>query len=257
MIKRFNYTGRKKISRSRMIVSLSQTEEGRLSFDASLHLNGLEFPATAKIFVEAYRRDYFRRFPSGTIANPRFPKNCILEGLDPDTLVMFRIKIVDRKGRILAAADRIKSMQTEGEPAGRVPLLPIDFVDLGQSVWRLDLTGDWPSLLLNKRIENIREIARSDVSFLTLVYPEILRQILCKIVVEEDITDPESDVDDWMGQWLTLAVGLFEKVQLPPSGESEPVVQEKLRWIDDAVEGFCSKNQVMEKFLQVRKSGDN
>ncbi len=245
MIRRFNYTGRKKIPRLIVSISLSQTPEGFLVLDATADLDGLMLPANANIFVESYRRAYFKRFSCGTVSNPKFPKNYVLEGVDPHSLVMFRIKVVDKKGCIVAGADRIIPRRTEEELTDRLCILPVDFVDLGQSIWRLDLSSDWPSLQLNKRIENIREIARSDSSFLTLVYPEVVRQILYKILIEEDHTDPETDIDDWMSQWLKFVIDLTGDRRLPASGESEPIVQEKLKWIDDVVETFCSSNQVL------------
>lgn len=258
MIRRFNYTGRKKIPRSEVSFSLIETPENYLAFDASVHLENLSLPDSANIFIEAYhyRRAYFRRFPCGTISNPKFPKNCVLEGLNPGERVMFRIKVVDNKGRILAAADRIMPRRRDEEPSGKLCLLHVEFVDLGDSIWRLDLESDWPRIELNKHIENIREIARSETSFLTLVYPEVVRQVLYEIVVEQDYTDPATDPDDWMSGWLDYSIQLLGTRCLPPSGDGEPVKQEKLKWIDDAVAAFCSKNQVLKKFIKSQKMGE-
>lgn len=258
MIRRFNYTGRKRIPRSKLSLSLNVAPSKTLAFDASLDLDGLLLPASATIFVEAYRRAYFRRFPCGTISEPKFPKNRVLEGLDSDALVLFRVKVVDKKGRILAVADRIVPRRTEEEQADRQSLLPVDFVDLGQSIWRLDLEGDLPILQLNKGIENIREIARYDSFFLSLVYPEVVRQILYKIVVEEDFTDADTDgEDEWMSGWLNFAIEMLGSKRLPPLGQSEPIKQEKLKWIDDVVEAFCSNNRVLEKFVKAQKVGES
>jgi hypothetical protein len=257
MIRRFNYTGRKRIPRSKVSLSLNVVHGKRLAFDAFVDLDGLLLPTSATIYVEAYRRAYFRRFPCGTISEPRFPKNRVLEGLDPDALVLFRVKVVDKKGRILAVADRIIPRRTEEEETDRQSLLPVDFVDLGQSVWRLDLEGDLPILQLNKRIENIREIARSDTFFLTLVYPEVVRQILYKIVVEEDFTDADADgEEEWMSGWLKFAIQMLGRKHLPPLGQSEPIKQEKLKWIDDVVNAFCSDNSVLERFVKEQRVGE-
>jgi len=253
MIRRFNYTGRKKIPRSRISVRTARTPEGPLSFDADMDFEGLTLPVTGKVFVEAYRGAYFRRFPCGTAFNLRPPREKVLDGIDPEKLVIFRVKVVDRKGRIVAAADRIIPKRNEEDPAGRLCLLPVEFIDLGHVIWRLDLESDWPCLQLNSRVDQIRETARSDPYFLVLVYPEIVRQILHRIVVEEDHNDPVTDPDDWMSQWLRFVINMSGRSVLPPCGESEPVLQEKLRWIDDAVEVFCSRHQVLDKFLQSGK----
>ncbi len=155
MIRRFNYTGRKRILRNRVSVSLQEIPEAQLAFDATVKLDGLALPEQAKIFIEAYRRDYFKRFACGTVASPEFPKNLVLENLHPQALIMFRIKVVDNNGRILAVADRVIPKRTEDEPADRLCLLAVDFINLGQAVWRIDLTGDWPSLQLNRDIEKV------------------------------------------------------------------------------------------------------
>ena len=256
MIRRFNFTGRRKIPRSRVPVRLIQTAEGWLAFDAAFQLDGLSLPGNAHILVEAYRRAYLKRFSCGTVQNPRPVKNCVLEGLEPRALVLFRVKVTGPKGRLLAVADRIIPQRPEEESSDRLSLLPVDFVDLGKSIWRLDLASDWPSLQLNSRVENIREVARSDSLFLSLVYPEVVRQILYKIVVEENHTDPDTDPNDWMSRWLGFAATLLGKKSLPPAGESEPILQEKLRWIDDVVEAFCESHQLMERFIQAQKKGE-
>jgi hypothetical protein len=258
MIRKFNYMGRKRIPRNRITINMVSTPNGPASFDASFDLKGLNLPQKAKIYVEAYRRSFFQRFVFGTIENLKPPLDRYLGDLDARALVMFRIKIVDAagKGRILAVADKIMPRRLDEEPMDRLCLLPVDFVDLGQSIWRLDLAGDWPNLLLNSRIDETREIARSNVSFLSLVYPEVVRQVLHKIVVDEDHTDPESDPDDWMSLWLNFTYKLLKVGYLPPSGESEPIRQEKLKWVEEAVEAFCSENQMLNKFKQSLLPGE-
>jgi hypothetical protein len=257
MIRKFNYTGRKRIARSRVRIEITSRKNGVASFEASIDLSGLKLPKNAEVFIEAYRRAFFKRFAFGTVSEIRSPQIRSLGDLDPRALAMFRIKVVEPsgKGRILAVADKIIPRRAEDEPTDKICLLPVDFIDLGQSIWRLDLAGDWPSLQLNTRIEDIREIARSDARFLSLVYPEVVRQVFHKIVVEEDHTDPQTDPDDWMSQWLSFASLLGVK-QLPPSGGSEPILQDKLKWIDDTVEAFCSSNKMMEKFVQAMSPGE-
>jgi hypothetical protein len=257
MIRKFNYTGRKRIARSRVSVEIISGKNGVVSFEASIDLTGLNLPKSARVFVEAYRRSYFKRFSYGTVSRLKPAADRSLGDLDPRALAMFRIKVVEAggRGRILAVADKLIPRREEDEPANKVCLLPVDFADLGQSIWRLDLEGEWPSLQLNAQIDDIREIARSDAHFLSLVYPEVVRQVFHKIVVEEDHTDTETDPDDWMSQWLTFARVLGVK-QLPPSGESEPILQDKLKWIDDTVEAFCTRNKILERFTQVLPSGE-
>lgn len=257
MIRKFNYTGRKRIPRSKVSIEIVTGRNGQATFEASISLADLNLPKSADVFVEAYRRSFFKRFYFGTVSRLKQPTDRSLVDLDPQALAMFRVKVVEAagKGRILAVADKIIPRRAEDDLANRICLLPVDFVDLGQCIWRLDLAGDWPSLQLNIRIEDIREIARSGAHFLSLVYPEVVRQILHKIVVEEDHTDPETDPEDWMSQWLIFARLLGVK-QLPPSGDSEPILQDKLKWIDDTVEAFGTNNKILEKFRLGLSSGE-
>jgi len=257
MIRRFNYTGRKKIPRSKVSISLNEGPAKTLTFDATVDFEGLPVPPSANIYIEAHRRGYFKRFSCGTVSAPKFTARRILAGLDSNALVRFRVKAVDKKGRIVAVADNIIPRRTEEEAAEKLYLLPVDFVDLGHAIWRLDLESDWPTLQLNKNMEDIREVARSDNTFLALVFPEVVRQVFYKIIVEEDHTDPETDPDDWMSGWLRYAANLLGKKQMPSSGQSEPIKQEKLKWIEDAVEAFCSNNQTLEKFIRIKKSGES
>ncbi|MBU2550905.1 MAG: hypothetical protein KKB20_21015 [Proteobacteria bacterium] len=257
MIRTFNYTGRKRIPRTRVVVRLQDGPGGPPRFDASIDLTGLGLPAEARVFVEAYRRYLFQRFDFGSVGRLVPPEDRNLIDMPPRSLVMFRAKVVslDEAGRILAAADRIIPRRSENEPTDKLSLLPVDFMDLGDLVWRLDLEGDWPSLQLNNRLEGIRETARSDDYFLSLIYPEVVRQILNRILIVDDYTDPEGDPDDWQSQWLRFARGLMQDKRLPPSGFSEPDLQEKLGWIERAVEAFGHYQRVLERYDRARTSG--
>ena len=82
MIRRFNFTGRKRISRTRLNIFLYATPDANLAFDAGLDMENLSLPFDAKLYIEAYRRTYLRRFSCGTVAQPRLPRGQALDGLD-------------------------------------------------------------------------------------------------------------------------------------------------------------------------------
>lgn len=247
MIRRFNYTGRKKIPRSRIRIRVAD-EGGRRRFDAELDLDGLGLPAPALLFVEAYYRAAFRRFAFGTVGDPRSPAERWLDGI-PVSSPLFRVKVVARENgvaRILAAADRVVPETSDRQDEARQSLLPVDFEDLGDRVWTLDLDSDWPRLCLNSRLEGIREAARSGPEFLTLVYPEVFRAILTR-ALQEDRFDPDcDDDDDWGTLWLRFACRELGRPQ-PPRGSDA----EALQWVDEAVNAFCARYTVAERFRQV------
>ncbi len=246
MIRRFNYTGRRRIRRSRVRVRLGD-EGARRRFDAEIDLDGTELPRDAKVFVEAYHRTAYRRFPFGTVGDPRPPANRSLEGL-PVQRPLFRVKVVaagDGLARILAAADRIVPVEARRDEETRQSLLPVEYEDLGERVWALDLDSDWPRLRLNRRFEGIREAARSGREFLTLVYPEVFRAILERALAE-GCFDPEADEDDWGTLWLRFACRELGRPAPPVHGGAEAA-----EWIDEAVNAFCARARVAPSFEQI------
>jgi hypothetical protein len=240
VIRRINSTGRRKIPRSSITIRLAEAGGNGGRFSADYLLAGLGFPGEARVFIEAYNALSYMRFDFGTIAARREPVDTRLTEITPRPLPKFRLKVVDRRERVgllLGVADQIVALRPDAELAHRQSLLPVEFCDLGDQVWRLDL-GDWPVLELNARIESIGEIARSGEAFLGLVYPEVVRRILHAIVIEQEQTDPGFDESDWTSLWLRF-VGALPGVGAPPQHVSSESRAECLEWIEEAVEAFC------------------
>jgi len=243
MIRRFNYTGRKKIPRSRVRIRAAE-DGGRRRFDAELGLEGMDLPSEARIFVEAYHRSAYRRFAWGTIGDPRPPAQRWLDGIAVRS-PLFRVKVVRQENgvsRILAAADRVVPEEAEHADEARVSLLPVEYGDLGDRVWALELDSDGPRLWLNNRFESIREAARSGPEFVTLVYPEVFRAVLDR-ALEEGRSDPYSDEDDWGTLWLRFACLELGRPRPPDERGAEADY-----WMEEAVNAFCARCQVVSHF---------
>ncbi|RME52167.1 MAG: hypothetical protein D6795_07060 [Deltaproteobacteria bacterium] len=226
-------------------------EGGRRRFDAELSLDGLGLPEEADLFVEAYHRSAYRRFPFGTVGAPQPPAERWLDGI-PVRRPLFRVKVVQREGeiaRILAAADKVLPEEQDAETNRRQSLLPVEYEDLGERVWALDLDCDWPRLRLNERIEGIREAARSGAEFSSLVYPEVFRAILERILAEGRF-DPDCDDDDWGTLWLRFACRELGAPP-PPTGEKEDPTE----WIERTVDAFCHRLQALSRFQQLIGGG--
>lgn len=249
MIRKLNFTGRKKIPKSHVAITITSLDHFPCSFDAQLDLENFNFPAEAKVFIEAYNRSSYMRFPYGTIEKILVPQNRALDQIDPGRIPLFRVKVTDqtaRHGRILALADKIHPRGVDDVSKNRISLLHVEFTDdLGDRIWRLDL-GDWPTLQLNNQVENIKEVARSDDVFHSLVYPEIARQILENIVKNGDL-DPEMDEGDWPCLWIKFARNL-PGVGEPPSGKETGIKEDQIEWVDSAVNALCQKRNLREKF---------
>jgi len=247
MIRKFNYTGRKKIKRSHVGIDILRDSDGQRFFNLRLQLGDMALPENARIYVEAYHRTAYQRFDCGTVGRRRLPTDRQLAAFSHQTVPLFRVKVVDRSGthgKILASLDRIRPESVDALPAGGHSLLFVEYEDLGHAIWMLDLDGSWPVLRLNRRAEDISLVASSDNRFLALVYPEVLRRILTRVLIEDDHSDPDCD-DDWPSLWLKLACTLPDMAPPPPIGRTD---QET--WIDQAVEAFSASHKLLDMFNQ-------
>jgi hypothetical protein len=253
MIRKFNYTGRKKIRRSDVSIDVLRDGEGRRFFNIGLHLAEMVLPANARIYVEAYHRSGYQRFDFGTARAMKIPADRRLNGISESATPLFRVKVVDKTaahGRILASIDKIRPASVDHQPADSRTLLFVEYDELGQRIWQLDLDGDWPVLKLNQDVEEIGLIASSDNRFAALVYPEVFRQILTRIVIVDEHTDPDCD-DDWPSLWLKLACDLPGMTGPLPGPKAD-----RRTWIENAVEAFCANFEVLSKFhLAIQNTG--
>lgn len=257
MIRRLNFTGRQKIPRWRVGIRLLPEEgsPGR-RFEAQLNFLGMRLPADAQVVIEAYHQSQYLRYDFGRVGAPKPPERCDLTGIDPDVRPLFRVKVVAPDlphARILAAADKILPVDLGAEADTRQSILPVEYVDLGQRVWHLDMERDWPTLCLNKLIPEIRDIARGDSGFHALVYPEVVRRILHEIVFTE-AADEGLDEDDWPSLWLRFVRERSPGLDPPPTGAGEESMQEKLEWIESAVEGFAASTRTLDRYLALHAS---
>ncbi|MFA5028121.1 MAG: hypothetical protein WC713_09615 [Candidatus Methylomirabilota bacterium] len=257
MIRRLNFTGRQKIARWRVTIRLLPPDGGTARhFEVVLNLTGMELPDEAHVFVEAYHRNAHMRFAFGRVGQVAPPEETLLEDIDPDVRPLFRVKVVEStasRARILAVADKILPIDLGAEPDQRQSILPVEYVDLGQRVWHLDMDRDWPTLCLNKQIPDIRDIARADRAFHALVYPEVVRRILQEIVSQE-AADEGLDEDDWPSLWLRYVRERCPGLAAPPTGRGETAKQDKLEWVADAVEGFAASRRTFERFMALHSS---
>jgi hypothetical protein len=244
VIRRLNYTGRRKIPRSRVTVRLVAAKRGDgYAFHIDYDLHGLGFPDAARVYVEAYNIGSYMRFAFGTVVDRRDPKNVDLRDVTPRPLPRFRLKVVDeqeRLGLLLGVADKLIPLRPEEELTHKQWLLPVDFCDLGDRAWRLDLS-DSPVLELNNRIEGIADAARAGGAFLGLVFPEVVRGVLSHILFVLGEDDPNADDSEWTSLWLRYALSL------PGVGPIPDVESERQQWVDDAVQVFCRTRQAREK----------
>lgn len=247
MLRRFNYTGRRKILHEHVPVSLTGSKPV-WGFDIDLgHISTYELPASAQIYVEAYEQASYMRFDFGTIGCivPPPKEGRILSEFEGSDGVHFRVKVVDPApdAKLLAEADGILPLAPEETEENRLPLLPVRHYDLGQELWRIEFLDEGPenrpTLLVNKFIEDRTAFVRSP-AFISLVWPAILREILVRVLVVEDHRQLD-DREDWRSLWLQFARGFIPGRALP--GDQD----EAFEWIGDAVTAFSEKHSLLVK----------
>src|SRR5262249_24445676 len=158
VIRRFNYTGRKRIEQSGISVTLHEDADGVRTFDITLDLSGSRLPADGKVYVQAYYRTSWMRFSFGTVTAITPPTNRRLSEIDRGNIVYFRVLVVDehgQHGRIIAAVDGIRPLRPGEDGYRKLSLLPVNLIDLGPELWRLDFEGAGPVLEVNNRIPDI------------------------------------------------------------------------------------------------------
>ena len=247
-IRRINSTGRKRILREHARIFVRTDSDGVLTFDATLNLTDYGLPDDANVFVEAYRQTTFMRFPHGTVANPQAPHGKarrLTEFTSRDGL-LWRVKVTstgDPSGVLLAKGDRIPASDDEEQPDNRIALIPPAPGDLGQEIWRVDLTATGPLLLVNKRVGDWKAVAASPL-FRSLVYPAAMRHVLWHIYKVEETRTLE-DADDWQSRWLAFAAALPAVGGPPLTSEDDEIWRE---WINEAVESFARQHQMLDRY---------
>lgn len=247
MQRRFNYTERVRILQADVSIFLKE-QGGVLSFDAELDLEEYGLESGSLVFVEAYRQTAWMRFPWGTVGALEPPDDRMLTEFDTPEKILFRVKVTsngndgEEHGLLLAEADRIPLKGPEDGEVNQDPLLPVVPVDLEDRIWEVDFTGR-PRLLINRNLGNYREIG-SHPSFVSLVYPAVVREVLTQILLVEEHRDYDDDVDV-NSKWLRFAVEILG-VGEPPELEAGDAAA--MDWVGEAVSAFARKHSVVSEF---------
>ena len=196
MKRTFNYTGRRKIGRKDVSITLRQ-EKSVWVFDAGLRLADYNFSRNAEVWVEAHRQNLWMQWSWGTVSSLRVPVDRRLVEFDVPDGLLFRVRVVQPPGqehhKLLGEADGIPFVKAgEADDRRRHLLVPVPDA-LGQQLWKLDFEHDPPQLLVNNEAKpSWKEMARSP-QFIALVYPEVLRRMLSHALVDESWTEDDEE----------------------------------------------------------------
>lgn len=94
-MKRFNFTGRKKILKDDVKVKLRDDFGHSPVVDVRLDLSEYEFPGQAKVILEAEHKTRFMRIDLGSVTPVVMLNGIVLDRFDDAENLQFRIKVVD------------------------------------------------------------------------------------------------------------------------------------------------------------------
>lgn len=236
MIRKFNYTGRRKIERSKVPITVYALSGNESAFSIDFNLGEYDLPQDAHIFVEAYiPTKFFQRFSYHTVGKIEPPKSTSLVEIGSTDDLLFRVKVVDQtesKNTLIAIADKIAPRSKDKSESRRQSLLPVRINDIGDVIWKLSLDEeDKPTLEISDRIPGLSEVVRTDREFHALVLPEIFKKILYHALNEELVRDPFEEDDMWH-LWVRFACNLPGVSVIPDDEVGFP------EWILEAVNCF-------------------
>lgn len=241
--RRFNSTGRRRIPRNKIDISLERVPDLNVipTARAFLKLDGLELPPDATVAVEAYYRTSSMRFGCGTVNNLQPPERMVLSEIDKGGAVRFRVLVIapDNTGRILAVADGLRP-SAPGDDADRQALLPMRERDIGNELWKIEVdyrTG--PVLVVNNRVTGLGAQIRTVPLLQGLVFPHAFRAIL------RDLNPPgESDDDDlWGDNWRRFLTDLGIAAEPEDPNDADAVDE----WIETAVKAFADLKEFAQR----------
>lgn len=247
MLRTFNYTKRKKIPKESVSLTLNKVGENTY-FSSVLKIDDLGFVPNGKVFIEAYYGPTSIRFDFGEVSKIKQPEDTNITEINKiSDKIFFRLKVVDEeKGLILGYADKLSL--ADDEKKNRSAIFYVNAVQMNTTeIWRLNFYTDGdgtPVLEINNAIDGIRDIARSDIKFLALVYPAAVRIILAKIA-QDNSFDRESD--NWSSKWIVFTQEVLGIRTTPENNDDE----EKLNdWYNDVVNSFCLKNKLFDQYIK-------
>jgi len=238
MLTTINFTNRKNISKQQVTFVTYEASDGVLEFDVTLEnlLKG-QFPAMAKIYIEAHANMTRQIFDCGTVSNYKLPSSRRLDKLDRSSSPSFSLKIVeesDGMGRILASGDHFNA---NDDPSKEVELLPVVSRPLKEP-WKVDFSVSPHELVISNAIPNGIELFKRDTVFLALVLPAAFKEILTYY-----LSVGNEDYDENSENWILLAEGFCGEKPVDDDFELNR------EWIEEVIQQFCIQHKLTERLV--------
>lgn len=249
-MKRFNYTGRKKILREDIKIKLQGDFNEKPTVNVSINLSGYEFPSSCDVYLEPQWKTRFMRIPLGPAANSVRRNSIVLDEFDDAEGLDFRVKVVDeQEGLLLGIAENIKPYNKDDKlDENQQSILPVTSIDLSGSgvLWRIEY-GDQQAVLQVERELGSRDQVVRSLLFRGFILPAAMRQILVKIISDgwdADLSEPQELSTRWLLFAQQIGAGL-------PDKEAE----DNEEWIDGTVRVLGNNIGVRQQIIDDFGSG--
>ena len=251
-MKRFNYTGRKKILRGDVKIRLQGDFNDKPIVDVAINLSDYGFPQGNSVFLEPQRKTRFMRIELGKVANSIRSNSIKLTEFDDALDIDFRVKVVDAsQGMLLGIAENIKPYSKDDQlDKNQQSILPVSSVDLSSYgvLWRISQDDQKAVLEIERELGSRDQVVRS-LMFRAFIWPAAMRQILERVLSGND-WDPElSDPQDLSTRWL-----LFTR-QIGAGMPELKAADRNEEWIDTAVRILTSKIGVRQEAIEASAEG--
>ncbi len=231
-----NPTGIRELPRSSVEVELERRQGYSLVRLSRLSIAEYSLPPESQLILIVMSPSAVVRLPLGTVSAPSMEPQRVAES-DCHGVVRFRLLVrAPDSPRLIASAEKLT-------PYGfnrLASLIPIESTPLKQLVWRLEFEeadGDRPVLLCNIEVYPTPESAVRDPIFCSLVLPEVLRQVLVRLLQIRESAKIDPDHEYWSDVCAWLKSAFFEEV--PERYDSG--------WIDRVVQEFCRSHEFVDK----------
>lgn len=247
MKRSFNYTGRRLIAQRDVSVSLMESRVGGTSsLMLSADLMSYEFPSDSDARLVATTKSSVWVAYSGPTGQVDGRPVRIddadqwVDGGEWDS-VSFRFKVVDpRDLRLLGATG--PPLKLSSVPMATVGLLNIYSRELGELPYRLDIEESGPQLLLSTKLWEHRHTLIGNPTFRGTALPDILRQVLIRAVLEQNLFDLEEGANTWFTDWIDWMQSEPNMSGFPENldqiDDDDTVLRRE--WIEEVVAAFAS-----------------
>lgn len=238
---RSNPTNLKEIPGSRINISVSEVAGQRYFTLSRLDLEGLDLAGILQVVCIPRAGKTSQRFEMGTVA--AFRRDSIpLDDLDRTQSLRFRILLHEENNpQLVAAAESLRPMDDSQSES----LLPMEPAELGERLWRLDVSEEGPVLKYNRMVFPSAAGVENYLPFAALVLSEALRRVM------EEISEDPSRLDD-EGDPLSAWSGWLDSIGAGRPSENKDEASE---WCDRVVDIFCEHHRFASRLALELKSG--